>query len=167
MSHSFFIAKAQCKPIGIGSTHNTLMKVHFLTFLYYRRKKSNQKSLLSQNGDFCWTLGRAKKEILARFIATHLKSCCCCNCLHCMRGGHDFGNLLMDFPSPKSSLKTPQASTNTMNVSWYLFSADLPHWNVVVPISLVKNARVISYFTTILEKMLKNAKWCLKFCLVT
>ena len=36
-----------------------------------------------------------------------------------------------------------------------------------VPISLVKNARVISYFTTILEKMLKNAKWCLKFCLVT
>ena len=29
----------------------------------------------SLNGDFCWTLGRAKKEILARFIATHL-SCC-------------------------------------------------------------------------------------------
>ena len=25
--------------------------------------------------------------------------------LHCMRGGHDFGNLLMDFPSPKNPLK--------------------------------------------------------------
>ena len=34
-----------------------------------------QQQLHSLNGDFCWTLGRAKKEILARFIATHL-SCC-------------------------------------------------------------------------------------------
>ena len=25
--------------------------------------------------------------------------------LHCMRGGHDFGNLLMDFPSPKNPLE--------------------------------------------------------------
>lgn len=25
------------------------------------------------------------------------------HCLHCMRGGHDFGNLLMDFLSPQKS----------------------------------------------------------------
>ena len=50
--------------------------------------------------------------VLSQLIST---SCCCCNCLHCMRGGHDFGNLLMDFPSPKSSSKIPQALTFAMS----------------------------------------------------
>ena len=43
MSHSFFIAKAQCKTYW-NWIYNTLMKVHFLASLYYRRKKVIKKA---------------------------------------------------------------------------------------------------------------------------
>ena len=42
--HSSLQRRSNVKPIGIGSTHNTLMKVHFLTSLYYRRKKVIKKA---------------------------------------------------------------------------------------------------------------------------
>ena len=85
--------------------------------------------------------------VLSQLIST---SCCCCNCLHCMRGGHDFGNLLMDFPSPKSSSKIPQALTFAMSK----FRTKLFYY-------ITEGRSLIGYFNAIFGSL--NIERCTRF----